>query len=82
MKRKIEKELVEQREVMKNCSKKNDDTVEEQLIKEEKKVEVEKEKEVKEEEEEEIEIIECPGVDGARNRNARGMRGFNTRIVR
>ena len=45
-------------------------------------MEIEKEKEVKEEEEEEIEIIECPGVDGARNRNARGMQGFNTRIVR
>ena len=82
MKRKIEKELAEQREVMKNHSKKNDDSIEEQqLLKEEKKVEVEKEKVVKEEEEE-IEIIECPGVDGARNRNSRGMRGFNTRVVR
>ena len=33
------------------------------------------------EEEDEIEIIECPGIDGARNRNSRGARGFRTRIV-
>ena len=55
-------------------SKKVDDTIEE-LLKQE-------EKEEEKVEEEEIEIIECPGVDGARNRNPKGLRGFNAGFAR
>ena len=55
-------------------SKKVDDTVEE-LLKEE-------EKEEEKVEEEEIEIIECPGIDGARNRNPKGLRGFSAGFAR
>ena len=74
MKRKIQKEIDERERVEQSLAakKKVDETTEELITEDVKKAK---------EEEDEIEIIECPGIDGARNRNQRGARGFRTRIV-